>query len=144
MPNKDSLIGVDIDLYRERKNFHDRLKACVLTFAKWADRDSYCQPLFYNIIPFLGMNLHNADSTLLSLGFPAKKFRIKRLNPAYRKQLCLLNSLYYIIQVYWGYLKRKVSSVHLNHCINYLEGVAKKGLDSTEVIGNVRTGWRLK
>jgi len=133
------------DLHKEQKNFHDRLLVCIYTFIQWSRRDSYCSHLFADAPRLLNISTHlsYSDPSIFAI-MHVKRFRTKRLNPAYQKQRCLLVALYHVLRTHRGYMRGELSAVRLNHCISYLENIAKNGLDEFEVRGNIRTGWRLR
>lgn len=136
------------DLHKEQKDFHDRLLVCVYTFIQWSRRDSYCSHLFADAPRLLNISsthLTYSDPSIFSLATRVNGWcRVKECRPAYQKQLCLIVALYGILRMYRKYMRREVSAIRLNHCVDYLENIAKNGLDGFEVRGNIRAGWRLR
>ena len=131
------------DLHKEQKNFHDRLLVCIYTFIQWSRRDSYCSHLFADAPRLLNISSTPGDPVYI-ISIHTKNFRRTRLNPQYQKQLCLATALYKIMGVHYQYREKEVSTIRMNHCINYLENIVKNGLDEFEVRGNIRAGWRLR
>lgn len=144
MGNKNQLSGIDYDLIKEQKEFYDRLLVCARTFIKWSQRDSYCSALFEDVPRLLNISTIHIDSTAFIPGSFCRNFRRTRTNPIYWKQLCLITTLYKILYCHWLYKQQRFSKKNLNHCVNYLENIATKGLDSFKVRGNIVKGWRLK
>lgn len=132
------------DLHIEQKAFHDRLLKCIRIFIKWSQRNSYCMSVFEKSLNLLNLSAYRENAALFRVGSLAKKFRIKESRPIYLKQLCLLYTLYRILELHRDYKAQKVSAIRLNHCVNYLENIIEKGLDPLKVRGSIKAGWRLK
>ena len=145
MGNKPRLGRVDFVRYQEQKVFEKRLRACVLAIWRWKMTNTHYENIFYKMLNMLKASLTENVHMLPCRGFGFRTTDVRpdlmfRLNDKYN---CLRATLAFILLQGWQYQNMLVSSGRINHMINYLENIVAKELNSFEIRGNVRKGWRL-
>lgn len=140
MPRKSSIGKIDMDRIKEQKELWRQLESHLHRFLIETNRDSSCNYLFIKLIPFLYPMPENDDGAL-TLGGTGLQLRTKR---TLTKPHYLLHISYYTMRQWQRYLRKELSGGRMRHLINYLSYISVNNLDSYEVVGNIKTGYRLK
>lgn len=141
MGRRTSYSQIDIDFYQEHKVLYNRLKTVLWKLRIWTRNTPRHQQLFQRGLDSL-KPMPFEDRAILISGNTG--VRAKQIPPLYSKIFCLLVTVCYIITEWHGYCKKEISPIRINHYINYLENIAVKGVDSFKIIGDIKTGYRLK
>lgn len=145
MARKRSLRHIDFVRYQEQNAFKKRLQACIVAICRQEVMTPYYENMLYRILAKLQAP---SSEGVAMLPYEGHNFRSKNIRPElqlrrHHKFSCLITTVAFIWMQWWNYQSMLVSSGRLNHMVNYLESIVDKGLDTFNVVGNVRKGWRL-
>ena len=123
--------------YKEVQALHDRLRNIITRLR--INKSSQVQQVYSRFYDCLKPPMQE-DLSYLPYHIQ-KRFKLGNL---FYKDFMIRKSLNYTFYLWWKYLREEIGPKRIEHCCNYFENILKKGIDNCEVVGNIRTGWRLK